>query len=489
MNRRNFLKLGVVGTGAALTGLETLHSEPVSPSPAPLIGMPISMAPLARGNLDVLFADLRERAGVNALFPFIYSHEPHRAGVAVAGFHGGNYARPHSQYYHDTPLTAADMRAPEFGDVDVLERLIPVARKHGIRTFCFILEDNTLPAAVPNWSSLYEVDHHNRPSTGHPGGPCFNNPGYQNFTLGLVEDYARSYAIGGIMWGSERQGGLLNTLNLSQSTGQDPGRTTCFCEFCRKKGRARGIDVERARQGFDAVETFMRQNRAGTPPRDGYFATFWRLLLKYPEVLAWENLWAESRHEFQASIYHHVKGINPALQVGWHVWHNVSFSPFQRAEENYADLAAFADFIRPALYNNVAGGRFLSFVKGARTSVLGDLPPETAVDLLFHQLNYTGEAPYAQLAAAGFSADYVRRETRRAVEGVSGHPVQIWPGVDIDVPVEKGEGHCTPASVASAVKAVFAGGAAGIILSRNYTEMQPANLSGAGGALRELNQI
>jgi len=108
---------------------------------------------------------------------------------------------------------------------------------------------------------------------------------------------------------------------------------------------------------------------------------------------------------------------------------------------------------------------------------------------LFHQLNYTGEAPYAQLAAAGFSADYVRRETRRAVEGVSGHPVQIWPGVDIDVPVEKGEGHCTPASVASAVKAVFAGGAAGIILSRNYTEMQPANLSGAGGALRELNQI
>jgi hypothetical protein len=83
----------------------------------------------------------------------------------------------------------------------------------------------------------------------------------------------------------------------------------------------------------------------------------------------------------------------------------------------------------------------------------------------------------------------VERETRRAVEAVAGHPVQVWPGVDIDVPVEKGEGHCTPESVASAVKAVFKGGAQGIILSRNYVEMTPENLSGAGGALRELGVV
>lgn len=494
MNRREFLKLGAVGTGATLAGIDPLGAEsPASASttkaPA-MVAIPISVAKLAKGDLDTIFADMRTRAGVNALFPFIYSHEPHRAGVEVDDFHGGNYAQPHMQYYHDTPLTQADMRAPEFGNVDVLERVIPVAKKHGIRTFCFLLEDNSLPTAVaPNWEQLYEVDHHGRRSKGHPGGPCFNNPGYQNFTLGLVEDYARSYDIGGIMWGSERQGGLLNALSLSPSSGQDPGRTTCFCEFCQKKGRERGIDVERARRGFGEVEQFRQNGRAGQRPRDGYFATFWRLLLKYPELVAWENLWATSRHEFQAAIYQRVKGINPALQIGWHVWHNVSFNPFQRAEENYADLAGFADFIRPALYNNVAGGRFLSFVKGARESVLGDLPPETAVDLLFHQLNYAGEAPFDKLAASGFSADYVSRETRRAVDGVAGHPVQIWPGVDIDVPVEKGEGHCTPAGVAAAVKTAFQGGAQGIILSRNYIEMKPENLSGAGDALRELGII
>ena len=490
MNRRKFIQLGVVGTGALVTGIDSLKAQPTTAAKPPaMVAMPISIAPLAQSDLDTIFSDMRERAGVNALFPFIYTHETHRAGVTPsATFHGGNYARPHMQFYKDTPLTLADMRAPEFGDMDILEHVIPIAQKHGIRVFCFLLEDNALPPTVPDWQSLYEVDHHGRPTKGHPGGPCFNNPSYQNFALGLVEDYARSYDIGGIMWGSERQSGFLNTLGLSQSDVQNAGRTTCFCPFCQKKGRDQGIDVERARAGFDALENFLRSSGAGPSPRDGHFSTFWRVLMQYPETLAWENLWVTSRHEFQAAIYQRVKSVNPSLQVGWHVWQNVSFSPFQRAEENLADLATFSDFIRPAVYNNVAGGRFASFVKSSTRSVCGDLPPALANTVLQAQLGYA-EAPYDQLAATGFSAAYVERETRRSAAAVAGHPVQIWPGVDIDVPVEPGESQCTPESVASAVKAAFTGGAQGIILSRNYTEMKPENLSGAGKALNELGII
>jgi len=492
MNRRKFIQLGIVGASAALAGVKPGRSEPVAAASksVAMVAMPISIAPLAYGDLDVMFADMRDRAGVNALFPFMYSHEAHRAGVEAAGFHGGNYAQPHMRYYKDTPITLADMTPPEFGNVDILARVIPIARKHGIRVFPFLLEDNSLPEAVKaDWANLYEVDHHGRRTTGHPGGPCFNNPGYQNFTLGLVEDYASSYDIGGLMWGSERQSGLLNTLGLSQSNVADPGRTTCFCEFCLKKGAGRGIDAERARHGYDEIEIFVRANRSGQKPRDGYFSEFWRLLMKYPEVLAWENLWVTSRHEFQTAIYRKVKSVNPLIQVGWHVWQNVSFSPFQRAEENLSDLVTFSDFIRPAVYNNVAGGRFVGYVKGSRSAVYGDLTPEATLDALYHQLNYTNEAPLDKLAVTGFSADYVQSETRRSVEAVTGSRVQIWPGLDIDVPVEKGESHCTPESVGRAVKAAFAGGAKGIILSRNYTEMKAENLSGAGAALRELGLI
>ena len=103
-------------------------------------------------------------------------------------------------------------------------------------------------------------------------------------------------------------------------------------------------------------------------------------------------------------------------------------------------------------------------------------------------MNYQ-EAPYGKVAGIGLSADYGERETRRAIDDLAGRATRVWPGIDIDVPAAEGTGHCTPESVGAAVKAVFKGGAQGIILSRNYIEMKPENLSGAGAALRELGLI
>ena len=40
------------------------------------------------------------------------------------------------------------------------------------------------------------------------------------------------------------------------------------------------------------------------------------------------------------------------------------------------------------------------------------------------------EAPYEDLPSTGFSADYVRRETERAVAGVNGQ-CRIYPGIDL----------------------------------------------------------
>jgi hypothetical protein len=43
--------------------------------------------------------------------------------------------------------------------------------------------------------------------------------------------------------------------------------------------------------------------------------------------------------------------------------------------------------------------------------------------------------------------------------------------------------------VKQAVLAIFKGGGTGVILSRNYIEMIPEHLSGAGAALKELGLI
>ena len=495
MNRRDFLKLTASGIGSALATSSLLRAQGLDsatkpPKGAATVGMPISIDPLVAGDLDRLFGDMRERAGVNALFPFIATYEAHRAGLPAAGFRGGNYAIPHMQYYKDTLLDYGDLRAPEIGEVDVFARAIPAAHKAGIKMFAWIIEDNNRPMAIPHWEQLYEVDVHGRRAKGHPGGPCNNNPYYRGYLRGLVEDYARSYAIDGIMWGSERQGGLLTALGISQSgSPSDPGKVTCFCDFCQKRGKESGIDVERARSGFLAVEAYVRSARTGKRPADGYFSAFWRILLEYPEVLAWENLWVKGRHDLEAELYRTAKSINPELQVGWHIWHNVSFSPFQRAEEDYGILKGFSDFIRPALYNNSAGERMREFVKGSRSGVFGDLSSEQALELFYSQMGYK-EAPIESVGQTGLSADYVKRETKRAVDGVSGTKTQIWPGIDIDVPLSDPTSKATTAEgVKAAVRAVFDAGATGIILSRNYVEMKPEHLSAAGDQLRELKLI
>lgn len=488
MNRRDFIKMTAVGAGAALTKPPALTAQSApAPRPDTMVGMPISAAPLGAPDFDRQLADMRQRGGVNALFPFIYTHELHRSGLDLGNFsgkfRGGNYAIPHMEYYKDTILTYEDMRAPEFGDKDLFAAAIPAAHREGIKMFAWLIEDNHCPTEIPHWEKLYEVDFHGRRATGHPSGPCKNNPYYRGYLLNLVEDYIRSYPIDGIMWGAERQSGFLNALNTG-----DSGRATCFCEFCQKKAKDAGIDVERARRGFGELEVFMRARKAGQRPRDGYLSSFWRILLNHPELLAWENLWVRGRHELEADLHRKVKSINPALPIGWHVWQNVTFSPLQRAEEDYGVMKEFSDFVRPAVYNNCAGERFHAWVNGSLGAVYGDLPVAETMDVLYRQLGFQ-EAPYDQVTKAGFSADYVERETRRAVEGVAGSATQVWPGVDIDVPVPESASQCTPAGVKAAVQAVFKAGATGIILSRNYVEMKPEHLSAAGDGLRELGLI
>jgi len=81
------------------------------------------------------------------------------------------------------------------------------------------------------------------------------------------------------MWGSERQDALSDSLGATHDVPPiDPGSVTCFCEFCQSKAKERGINVERAKQGFLELEKFVRSTRSGIRPVDGYYVQFWRLL-------------------------------------------------------------------------------------------------------------------------------------------------------------------------------------------------------------------
>ena len=138
-------------------------------------------------------------------------------------------------------------------------------------------------------------------------------------------------------------GRLSNALGASHGGGNATGRVTCFCEFCQKRAKAAGINPDRAMQGFLELEKFVRAGRSGKRPVDGYYVTLWRLMLRYPELLAWEMLWTDSLRETYAGDLRNSEGVDQAASAsGWHIWHNNSFNPIYRAEQDLADHCSSA---------------------------------------------------------------------------------------------------------------------------------------------------
>jgi len=227
-------------------------------------------------------------------------------------------------------------------------------------------------------------------------------------------------------------------------------------------------------------------SRKGVRPVDGSYVEFWRLMFRYPELLAWESLWTSSLREAQKAIYDRVKSVNPKLGVGWHIWHNNSFSPIYRAEQDLAEMAPYSDFVKVVMYQNCAGERMTDYINSVGTTYFSDIPKQELLDFHYRVLNYGKEAELKDLPGVGFSADYVYRETKRAKETLKDFKTKLWPGIDIDIPTAAGHSKCTPAGTKANVLAAFRGGADGVILSRKYSEMKLENLRAVGAALREV---
>jgi hypothetical protein len=267
--------------------------------------------------------------------------------------------------------------------------------------------------------------------------------------------------------------------------GGNVARATCFCGYCERKGRKLGINFDNSREGYITLEKFLKDAAAGTRPVDGYYVTFWRILLRYPEILAWETLWNDSLRETYQTLYSKVKSVNPALLCGWHIFHNNSFSPVFRAEQDLQELSKYSDFLKMVMYHNCAGPRMANYVDGLHRGVFADFPKQELLEFEYRTLNYQ-EPSYDEIPHTGFSSDYVYRESKRAVDGAVGTKTQIWPGIDIDIPTGANQSKCTLQGTRDAVLAAFRAGAQGVVLSRKYSEMRLANLSGAGEAIKEL---
>ncbi|MBZ5617993.1 MAG: hypothetical protein LAQ69_04550 [Acidobacteriia bacterium] len=441
---------------------------------------------------------IQETAGINALM--VYSHTYHgdlrKPPQLLATDHGvpprdmrnrklpSVWVRQHEQYFQNTPLRHQRVdRSFEYADRDLFAELAEPARKRGMKLYARILEGSGREVAqiVQGFSQIVTRDIDGRPTT----VACWNHPDYRAWWSATVEDLFRSYDLDGFQWGAERMGPLMNVI-----LPWNDGAPTCFCEHCVARGRAKGIDPERARKGFEELYVYVRGLMAGKPkPADGVFTGFLRVLLRYPEILSWEYQYRLSREEVMQAMYRTVKGIKPAAQVGWHVDHQPSsWDLVYRAEMTYAEMAPYSDFIKFIAYHDILGPRIRYwYLARFQRTILSEISLEQSLDLYYDLFGYDKkvEPKLDQLDKTGFSPDYVYRETRRSVASAEGK-TKIYPGIGFDVPWGSNHVAADPEKVYECVLNAFKAGASGIVVSREYEEMRVPNLRAVGRAMREL---
>ena len=243
VNRREFIKIAA-GAGAALAMPGTGHAT----SSPKMIGIQVGAVSFVDEGTEKVLDVLQERGGVNTLFLAVFTDGRGIAGRQIPGqplpdhgkqeydlnFHGGNFATPHPQYYRNTVIEAA--HSPDHGNLDILEEVIPAANKRGLKVICWM--EDVFRSDLPNIEKVQERDLYGR----NRETLCVNNPNYQNFFAGLLEDYTRSYDIDGIMWGSERQGALSDSLGATHDTPPiDPGSVTCSASFVSAKPKTAAL--------------------------------------------------------------------------------------------------------------------------------------------------------------------------------------------------------------------------------------------------------
>ncbi len=488
--RREFIRATGAATVASATMPTLLQAAEATRNPK-MIGMQVGAVSFVDEGVEQVLDLFRQKGAINTIFLTTFTYGRGLAGRQIPGqpfpdhgsqesdektFHGGNYAIPHPEFYRNTVLNQT--RAPENGDLDIVAAVLPTAKKRGMKLFCSI--EDVFRGDVPGVKEVSEVDVEGRKG----GGLCLYNPNVRAFWTGLATDLCKSYDIDGILFFNERNGPLLNALGASHAQSISSSRVTCFCEHHQRAAKAAGVDFERAKEGYRKLDQFIQNALVNKRPTDGYFVEWWRLLVEYPEIIAWDRLFDAAKHEVLAEVNAAVKGVRKNLQVGFHIEHVNSFNPIFRATRSYEDLATKADFLKVVVYNNCGGERYANFIRNVSSTVFRDVPREELLRFNNHLLNYANEADLDKLAEAGLSPDYVFRETQRAIEGVKGK-CQILPGIDIGIPTGRNSRKASADDTYAATAAALKAGAHGLIFSRKYSEMRLENIAAAGRAVRE----
>lgn len=381
---------------------------------------------------------------------------------------GGYFGTVHPEYYAGTKLGSPRVRETMFEGFDAMAVVAKETAARGLNLHVYVLESAStggFQRHVTGWASVLEKDVDGRTGT----LPCINHPDYRRWKIALLEDLYSSYQFKSLLWGVERWGPLHQAL-----VGGNPA---CFCEHCRTVAVDHGLDWKRVVAGYIA---FRDACRAGTTGPG-----LLRVLLANPEVLSWEGRWTRSYVAFHRDIYGAVKWLEPDRDFGLGLWHYFFIDPLLRAEWNMAEFADGSDYIRPILYHIPEGPRIKRYL-GLLGKAIPGVKQETIWSLFTETLGLDLPS-IASFERTGLPASYVAQGID-IVRRDSGGKARIIAGIGVDIFEHDLDHTMTPEDVEAAIRAAWTAKADGITISRNYGEMQHANLEAVGRTVAALRK-
>lgn len=432
---------------------------------------------------------IQKTAGVNAVYPYSHAFHTNSLGQPVssqAADHGKKprdfrgklpmvWVKHQEKFFKNTRLRIKPVdKSLEFANRDLFKELIGPSRKRGISVHARVLEGSG--RAIENFDLVRTIDVYGRQGV----KACWSHPDYRNFWNAVVDDMFHTYDLDGFQWGAERMGPLMNIILPWNNDAP-----TCFCEHCIARGKAAGIDPDRAKEGYKKLYEFVMQLKSDAPkPAEGVYTMYLRYIIRYPEILSWQYQYRLSREDVHKGMYNTIKAIKPTASVGWHVDQQpASWDLVYRAEMSYEEMAPYSDFIKLILYHKVLGPRIRSwYLDRFNSTILSEVSLEESLNIYYDLFGYdkTVEPGVDDLAKKGFSPDFVYRETKRSVASANGK-TKIYAGIGFDVP---GSGPDDPETVYQATIKALEAGAGGIMISREYEEMRIPNLEAVGRAVR-----
>jgi hypothetical protein len=501
MKRRDFLHQ-VVPSALSLLPLAKAQGQTFhAPKSNHFIGVQIHPFSFYDEGPERVLDLLQTSADVNALliYSHLYAADQSIPKEVLAHDHPGFVpVEPKQRRYrkvwaqHDTKTFDGLLLKHEFNETNVefagknlFAELEPLCKSRGIKLMGRILEPRAKHGMemITNFSQALTVD-----IDGNPGvNACWNNPDYRQFWHVTVADTFRNNPLTGFMLGAERTGPLYRLIQA----GEPP---SCFCVHCQSSMEDKGISQTRLRAGYAALNEWVQSMRRDRKrPVDGALTTFLRILMRHPELLVWEREWALSLEESLGSLVKSIKSVRPDALVGRHIDHQQStWDIFYRAAVSYGEMAESMDFLKPVVYHDIAAPRIREWmIQEFNKSILADLSQSQSLDLFYavFGLDPAKEPALEAMLEGSFSPDYVFRETKRCVDGVDGK-AHVYPGIGFDVPFHQKNAppraHCSnPELLSEATRKALEANANGIIICREYQEMQLPNLRAIGDALRE----